>query len=174
MALLPVVTYPDPVLRETSTRVESFDAELAKLAADMAETMYASNGVGLAAPQIGLAKRLIVVDPGSGEEKGKQLMTLVNPEIVESDGIIEYDEGCLSLPNLSVHMTRKGRVKVKAQSASGEAFEVTGEGLLAIVLQHEIDHLNGVLLLDYISPLKRRLVVRDLKELKEQEKGEAS
>ncbi len=169
MALLEIRTYPDPVLREECQPVTDFDDALKKLAEDMAETMYASDGIGLAAPQVGIAKAFLVVDPSSPEERGRTILALANPVITESDGAIEFEEGCLSLPELTVPTTRKAMVKVTAQDLDGNNIEVVAEGLLAIVLQHEIDHLHGRLLVDYVSPLRRASVIRKLKKLKEQD-----
>ncbi len=166
MALLKITTYPDPVLREECTPVTQFDDALKQLAADMAETMYASDGIGLAAPQVGIAKAFIVLDVASAEERGKEVLSLANPKIVANDGTIEFEEGCLSLPELTVPMKRSATVTVAAQDLDGKTIEVHAEGLLAIVLQHEIDHLHGRLLVDYLSPLKRPGVVRKLKKLK--------
>ncbi|MBM4353489.1 MAG: peptide deformylase [Deltaproteobacteria bacterium] len=169
MARLVLRTYPDSVLREECAEVTVFDEKLARLAADMLETMYTNDGVGLAAPQVGVSRRLIVIDAASGEERGKSPLVLVNPKIIESDGIVEWDEGCLSLPELSVIMQRKATVVVQALSPAGEPFELRCEGLLAVAIQHEIDHLEGKLLLDYLPPLKRRMVARDFRKKKERE-----
>lgn len=173
MALLEIRTYPDPVLREECTPVTEFDDALRKIAEDMAETMYANDGIGLAAPQVGVTRSFLVVDPASPEERGREVLALANPVITDSDGSIEFEEGCLSLPELTVPTTRKARVTVAAQDLEGNEIEVTAEGLLAIVLQHEIDHLHGRLLVDYVSPLKRASVVRKLKKLKEADGKEA-
>lgn len=167
MALLEIRTYPDPVLREECAPVTSFGDGLKKLAEDMAETMYASDGIGLAAPQVGVASSFLVVDPASPDERGREVLALANPVITEAEGSIEFEEGCLSLPELTVPTTRKARIKVTAQDLDGNGIEVTAEGLLAIVLQHEIDHLHGRLLVDYVSPLRRASVVRKLKKLKD-------
>ncbi len=169
MALLEIRTYPDPVLREECAPVTDFGDALKKLAEDMAETMYANEGIGLAAPQVGVAHSFLVVDPASPEDRGREVLALANPIITESDGTVEFEEGCLSLPELTVPTTRKARVKVAAQDLDGNGIEVTAEGLLAIVLQHEIDHLHGRLLVDYVSPLRRTSVIRKLKKLKELE-----
>jgi peptide deformylase len=171
MALMEIRTYPDDVLREECTPVTEFGEALRELVMDMAETMYSNDGVGLAAPQVGLSKNLIVLDVASGDERGKQFLALANPKIVEKEGAIEWDEGCLSLPEVSVRMERHGRVKVRAQDVDGNEFEVEGTDLLAVALQHEIDHLTGTLLIDYIPTLRRRMVLRDLTRLKHE--GEA-
>lgn len=170
MARLPIRTFPDPVLLETAKPVTTFDDKLATLAKDMAETMYAADGVGLAAPQVGLSIRLIVLDVAPEEQRGRP-MTFVNPEIVRRETEIEWEEGCLSLPGITVPTKRSGIVTVKAQDVAGNAFEVTGDGLLAVALQHEIDHLEGRLLLDHASRLKRPLLERELKRKKLKELG---
>lgn len=166
MALMEIKTYPDAVLREDCTPVTEFDAAFRELVMDMAETMYANDGVGLAAPQVGLSKNLIILDVASGDERGKQFLALANPRIVEKEGTIEWDEGCLSLPEVNVRMQRHERVKVRAQDVEGNEIELEGTDLLGVALQHEIDHLTGTLLIDYIPTLKRRMVTRDLKKLK--------
>ncbi len=167
MAKLEVRTYTDPVLREECQPVTEFGEPLRKLVLDMAETMYAEDGVGLAAPQVGINQQLIVLDTAGGEERGRSVLALANPEIVAGEGTIEWEEGCLSLPELTVPTTRQAKVTVRAQDVEGNPIEVTGEGLLSVALQHEIDHLHGRLLLDLLSPLRRRLAGRDLRKRKE-------
>ena len=162
MALLPILHYPDPRLHQSATPVTEFTAELKQLAEDMTETMYAAPGVGLAAPQVNVHQRLIVVDV-SEDKNG--LMVLVNPQIIAREGEQEYEEGCLSVPGIYGKITRAARVKVKAQDLEGAPFEVEADGLLATCLQHEIDHLNGVLFIDHISKLKRDMVMRKFKKL---------
>jgi len=169
MARLELRVYPDPVLRETCLEVTQFDEKLARLAADMLETMYSNDGLGLAAPQVGVSLRLVVIDTAAGEERGKNPIILVNPKIVESDGTIEWDEGCLSLPDLSVMMVRKATVTLQAQDVKGEPFELRCDELLSVAVQHELDHLEGKLLLDYLAPLRRRMVARDFRKRKERE-----
>ena len=142
MTLRTIVSYPDPVLAATAERVEVFDEELRQLADDMAETMYAAPGVGLAANQVGVLKRIIVVDV-TDDQTG--LLKLVNPEIAwTSETLADHEEGCLSLKGLYEHVKRPDEVIVKAQSVTGEPIEIKAEGLLAVCLQHEIDHLNGI------------------------------
>ena len=167
MALLEILTYPDPLLRAENTPVTTFDEELGQLVQNMAETMYANDGVGLAAPQVGVNKNLIILDVGPGEERGHHLLVLANPELIEGDGAIEWDEGCLSLPEVTVRMKRHASVKIAYQDLEGTELEIAGNELLAIALQHEMDHLKGRLLIDYLSPLKRRVVARELKRYKE-------
>ena len=164
MAKLPVRTFPDPVLKEIASPVEKFDDDLVTLVRDMAETMYAEDGVGLAAPQVGVSKRLVVIDVGDSDTRGKELLVLVNPEIIAREGAIEWEEGCLSLPGMTVKTRRSANVTVKALDAHGTPFEIEGDELLAIALQHELDHLEGVLLLDKASPIKRRMLLRDYRK----------
>jgi peptide deformylase len=153
MAILKILEYPDPRLRTVATPVKSFDSALQKLIDDMFETMYEAPGVGLAATQIDVHKQLIVIDVS--EEKNQPLV-FINPEIeVLSDELSEYDEGCLSVPGFYEPVCRPARVKVKALDRNGEPFELTPEGLLAVCIQHEVDHLRGKLYVDYLSSLKR-------------------
>jgi len=164
-----VVKYPDPVLAKPSAPITAFDAALKKLAAEMFESMYAAQGIGLAAPQIGLSQRLTVIDT-SFNKTPKDKLVLINPEIVEVRGKQVEEEGCLSLPEIREKVQRAAWVKVKAQNEKGEWFEVEGEELLARALLHEIDHLNGVLFIDRISRLKRELVLRKIRKM--QKNGE--
>jgi len=159
--VLTVVVFPDPVLREKCREVSAFDEKLKKLVGDMAETMYANEGVGLAAPQVGLPIRVAVIDTAPAEERGRAPVVLVNPVIVEREGTLEWKEGCLSLPGVEVETNRSARVTVRARDAAGSEISVTGEGLAAVAMQHEIDHLDGVLLFDHLSPLRKRLAIRD-------------
>jgi len=172
MARLEVMTFPDEVLRTDCAPVEDFGDELKKLVMDMAETMYAYDGIGLAAPQVGIARRLIVLDVAPVEERGKSILALANPEIVEADGEIEWDEGCLSLPEVTVRMTRNSRVRVRGQDLEGEEVEFEADELFAVALQHEIDHLDGRLLIDYVPPLRRKILVRELKKRKQEDQEE--
>lgn len=165
MALLPILHYPDPRLHQSATPVTEFTAELKQLAEDMTETMYAAPGVGLAAPQVNVHQRLIVVDV-SEDKNG--LMVLVNPQIIAREGEQEYEEGCLSVPGIYGKITRAARVKVKAQDLDGAPFEVEADGLLAVCLQHEIDHLDGKVFVDYLSQLKQnRIRTKLLKQARE-------
>jgi peptide deformylase len=144
------VKYPDPILRERAKEVTKFNDRLAKLLDDMAETMYHANGVGLAAPQVGIGKRVLVVDVGD------QLMEIVNPEIVEKSGEqLEPPEGCLSIPGLLGYVNRANVIRVKGQDRSGNPIEIEAEGFLARAFQHEIDHLNGVLFIDIAQKVFR-------------------
>jgi peptide deformylase len=156
--------YPDPILRQVCVEVESFDDRVGQFLTDLGESLYAHEGVGLAAPQIGEAIRVCVVDVEQREGTPK-LIELVNPEVIEaSDELREYEEGCLSFPGEAETVFRPARVKVRYQDRSGAAHEISGEGLLATALQHEIDHLSGVLFIDKISRLKRSLVERRMKK----------
>ena len=159
-----VVKYPDPVLARPGAPVTVFDAELRKLVAEMFESMYAAQGIGLAAPQISISQRITVIDV-SFRKNPKEKLVLINPEVVERSGKQVEEEGCLSLPDIREKVQRAAKVKVKAQNERGEWFEVEGEELLARALLHEIDHLDGVLFIDRISRLKRELVLRKIKKL---------
>lgn len=166
MAVLPIKTFPDPILSKTCRQVREVDDELKQLAQDMLETMYAAPGVGLAAPQVGRDERLVVIDCSARDEESQPLV-LFNPRIVEMEGQVVFEEGCLSVPDFTCDVTRAERVVVKALDAEGRSITVEGEGLLAICLQHELDHLEGHLFLDRISPLKRSLYKkRRLKQIK--------
>jgi peptide deformylase len=159
-----IVKYPDPVLEQKCSPVESFDENLEQLAAEMLETMYAAPGIGLAAPQVGEKVRLIVIDTRASDQEGHCLV-LVNPEIAEQTGRQKEEEGCLSLPNLTAVVERPWAVKVRAQDLEGNHVMVEGEDLMARVLCHEIDHLDGILYLDRVSPLKRDLLKRKIRKL---------
>jgi len=152
------------VLKEVAKPVADIDGMVAKTIDDMVETMYAAPGVGLAAPQIGLSERVIVLDVDH-ENKGKQLLKLVNPVIVESEGEVLWEEGCLSVRDYQAEVLRAERVLVKGWTTEQKEVEIEGTGLLAVALQHEIDHLNGTLFLDRLSRLKRDLYRRRLKKL---------
>ncbi|HMF53896.1 MAG TPA: peptide deformylase [Edaphobacter sp.] len=159
-----IVKYPDPVLAKPGEPITVFDGDLQALVEEMFESMYAAHGIGLAAPQIGLSKRLTVIDVNFKKDPADKLV-LINPEIVEREGKQFEEEGCLSLPDIREKVNRAAKVKVRAQNVTGEWFEVEGEELLSRALQHEIDHLDGVLFLDRLSRLKRDLVVRRIKKL---------
>jgi peptide deformylase len=160
----PIVKLGDPVLERVAEPVTVFDAELRKLVDDMFESMYAAQGVGLAAPQIGISKHLAVIDCSSREEQGEKLV-LVNPKIVRTEGRQRGTEGCLSIPDFREQVTRAMRVTVRAQDVEGKFFEHTGEGLLARAFLHETDHLNGKLYISHISALKRDLIKRKVRKL---------
>ncbi len=165
MALLEIRKYPNEVLKKRAEKIENIDSELQKLIDDMIETMYKANGVGLAAPQVGVSKRLIVVDTSLREENQK-LIVLINPEIIQSDEEILSEEGCLSLPGFITRLKRKEKVLVKGLDREGKEIEIEAEGLLSRALQHEIDHLDGILLIDRISPLKKELFRRKYQRVK--------
>ena len=174
MALLPIRIYPDPVLRTKCAPVTEFDDRLRRLAEDMVQTMYDAPGVGLAAPQIGEAIRMAIVDVtvGEGEEDGSEgLKILVNPEIVGEEGREIDTEGCLSIPGLSEKVARPARVRVRAQDLEGETFEIETEGYEARAFCHEIDHLDGVLFVDRLRGLRRELARRSLRKLKKAAAG---
>jgi peptide deformylase len=152
MAQLPILTFPDPRLREMARPVDGVDADLRQLAADMAETMYAAKGIGLAATQVGVPKRVLVIDL-SAERSG--LLTLINPQIVERDGMQVCEEGCLSVPEVFESVERAERVAVTYLNLEGDACRLEADGLLAVCVQHEIDHLDGKLFVDYLSRLKQ-------------------
>lgn len=162
--IYPIVKYGDPVLEKPSATVTVFDADLEKLLDDMFESMYEAHGVGLAAPQIGIGKRIAVIDVTFKEDPDAKLV-LVNPEIIKTDGRQTQQEGCLSIPDFRENVTRPKRVTVRAQNAKGEWFEHTGEDLLARALMHETDHLNGKLYITHISALKRDLMKRKIRKL---------
>jgi len=162
--IYPIVKFGDPVLEKPAETITSFDDELKKLVEDMFQSMYAAKGVGLAAPQIGISKRIAVVDITFKEEPEAKLV-LVNPEIIRKEGRQRGTEGCLSLPEFREEVTRAQRVTVRAQDANGNLFEHTGEDLLARAFLHETDHLNGKLYISHISALKRDLIKRKIRKL---------
>ena len=164
MAIKKILTYPDPVLRQKVERVTNFDDSLKELAADLAETMYAAPGSGLAANQIGECVSVIVIDI-SAEEEEKKYLVLVNPEIVDKQGAQIDDEGCLSVIDLTAKVKRYQKLLVRAQDIEGKVWEFSAEDFLARVLQHEVDHLNGILFIDHLSSLKRILYKKKLKKI---------
>jgi peptide deformylase len=161
-----IVIWPDPILKQVAKPVDRVDDTIRRLLDDMSETMYAADGVGLAAPQIAEPIRAIVIDT-SPRQEGQKLIHLVNPQIVRTEGVTSYTEGCLSIPGEAEEVTdRAEKVWVRALDYSGKPFEIEGEGLLAIALQHEHDHLDGILFVDHLSSLKRELIRRRMKKLK--------
>lgn len=162
--ILRIRKYGDPVLETKADPVTEFDGELRQLAADMFETMYANKGVGLAAPQVGVSRRLAVIDPSAGEDEAARIV-LVNPEILVKEGTQIGEEGCLSIPGFREDVKRAWRVRVRAQDLEGKFFEIEGEELLARAIQHEIDHLDGILFLQHLSLLKRDLIKRKIRKL---------
>ena len=174
MAILPIVEVPDPRLRQISAPVEEVTDETRALIRDMFETMYAAPGIGLAAIQVGVAKRILVIDLQEPEDEDgepvRNPLVFINPEIVEhSDREIPYSEGCLSIPDQYAEVDRPDRIRARWLDSDGKAHEETLTGLLAVCLQHEMDHLNGILFIDHLSRLKRDIVLRKLtKQRKEQ------
>lgn len=170
MAILPLVIAPDERLESKSMPIEKIDADIRALAADMLETMYAERGIGLAAVQVGVLKRMLVADVTWREEAGPgEQYVLINPEILESsEEEHTYKEGCLSFPDQFAEVVRPNSVRVKFQDLDGKWQEKTFEGLLATCVQHEIDHTNGIVFVDHISSLKRDMIIRKLKKLKKQ------
>jgi peptide deformylase len=165
--IYPIVKYGNPILEKSTPPVKKFDAELAGLAEDMFASMYAAQGVGLAAPQIGLSLRLTVVDVTNGKNpEGK--IVLANPEIIHAEGEVREEEGCLSIPGFRGYVIRPQFVTVRAMNVKGEEFEIRGENLLARAFCHEIDHLNGILFIQHLSLLRRDLIKRKIKKLKKQ------
>jgi peptide deformylase len=162
--IYPIVKFGDPVLEKPSAAITKFDDGLRKLADDMFESMYAAHGVGLAAPQIGISKRIAVIDITFKEDLEARIV-LVNPEIIHLEGRLTSNEGCLSLPEFREKVTRARKVTARAQNLKGETFEVTGEDLLARALLHETDHLNGKLYISHISALKRDIIKRKIRKL---------
>ena len=161
----PIVKYGNPVLERPAETVTDFDTpELHKLLEDMFESMYAAKGVGLAAPQIGIGRRIAVIDPTNGEDPAQRLV-LINPEIVKVEGAQVGEEGCLSIPGFREQVKRAKRVTIRAQDASGAFFEKTGEDLVARAFLHETDHLNGRLYINHVSVLKRDLIRRKVRKL---------
>jgi peptide deformylase len=162
--IYPIVKYGDPVLEKPAAPITVFDDNLKKLVEDMFESMYAAHGVGLAAPQIGIARKIAVIDTSVGERPEDKLV-LINPKILKLEGKQTGEEGCLSIPGFREQVTRAKRATMKAQNAKGEWYEMTGEDLLARAFQHEIDHLNGKLYIKHISALKRDLIKRKVNKL---------
>ena len=161
----PIVRYGQPVLEKKAADITEFNTpDLHQLVEDMFDSMYAAKGVGLAAPQIGISKRIAVIDTTTGEEPGQKLV-LINPEIIGKQGSQSAEEGCLSLPTFRETVTRAKKVTVRAFDAMGQPFEMTGEDLLARAFLHETDHLNGTLYISHISPLKRDLIRRKVRKL---------
>src|SRR5512140_3918150 len=160
-----IIIWPDPVLKEVARPVERVDDDVRRLLDEMTETMYAADGVGLAAPQIAELKRLIVIDT-SPRQEGQKLIHLVNPVIVRTEGVTTYTEGCLSIPGEAEEVERAAKIWVRALDYAGKEFELECEGLLAIAVQHEHDHLQGTLFVDHLSSLKRELIRRRMKKLK--------
>lgn len=163
--LYPIIKYGDPILEQVCDPITEFGTpDLQKLVDDMFETMYANKGVGLAAPQIAVKKRLTVIDPSAGEDQDQRVI-LINPEILAKEGKQVGEEGCLSIPGFREDVTRAMKTRVRAQNVKGETFELEAEELLSRAIQHETDHLNGVLFLAHLSPLKRDMIRRKIRKL---------
>jgi peptide deformylase len=179
MAIRPILEVPDPLLRQKSTPVEAVDDEVRALIADMFETMYDAPGIGLAAIQVGVPKRILVIDLQEPLEEGgepvRKPLVFINPEILEhSDQDVPYTEGCLSVPDQYAEVDRPDRIKARWLDENGKSHEEVIEGLLATCLQHEMDHLEGILFIDHLSRLKREMILKKLtKQRKEQEKRAA-
>ncbi|MEA1890381.1 MAG: peptide deformylase [Pseudomonadota bacterium] len=152
MALLDILIYPDPRLHAKARPVEQVDKRIQTLIADMSETMYAAPGIGLAAPQVNVLERIIVIDISDSKDS---LLAMVNPQIIHTEGCTEQEEGCLSVPGIYAQVSRGEKICVRAQDKDGETFELVAEGLLGICIQHEIDHLDGKVFVDYLSRLKQ-------------------
>ena len=158
MAILNILAYPDPRLRKVAAPVAAVTADVQKLVSDMAETMYAAPGVGLAATQVDVHKRILVIDLS---ETRDELRVFINPEIVAAEGESEFEEGCLSVPGFYDKVTRAARIRVRAQNVRGATFELEAQGMLAVCIQHEMEHLAGKIFVDHLSPLKQaRLLAR--------------
>ena len=170
MAILDILTYPDPELKKISEPVDKVDENIITLIDNMFETMYAAPGIGLAAPQVGVLKRIIVLD--IGERDGEQCapLALINPEIVSSEGETTFEEGCLSVPEYTADVVRAKEVKIKGIDRKGKTVEIDADGLLSIALQHEIDHLNGILFVDRLGLVKRDMFKRKVKKMLKQGK----
>ena len=163
MAILHICTYPEEILRQPAEPVTDIDEEVVRLVDHMAETMYSAPGIGLAATQVGVAKQVLVADTAARKPES-ELIVLINPEIVAAEGEVLFEEGCLSVPDYQAEVKRHERITVRGLNLKGEEVEIEAEGLLAIVLQHEIDHLNGILFIDRLSKLKRDLYKRRLRK----------
>lgn len=173
MAIKKILTYPDPVLRQEVETVTNFDVSLKQLADDLVETMYDAPGAGLAANQIGVCLRVVVIDVSPSKEEKKPLV-LVNPEIIAQEGCQVGEEGCLSVIDLTANVERYKKIQVRAQDLDGKAWEFPAEEFFARVIQHELDHLNGILFIDHLSSLKRMLYKKRLKKLLHGQEEESS
>jgi peptide deformylase len=161
MALLPILQYPDERLHRVARPVTAVDDELRQLIKDMAETMYAAPGIGLAATQVDVLLRVIIVDSSPGHD---QLMTFINPEIIKRSGVSDFEEGCLSVPGIYEKVPRAERITVRALDAGGQSFDLDADGLLAVCIQHEMDHLDGKVFVDYLSRLKQQRIAEKLRK----------
>jgi peptide deformylase len=167
--ILDIVKYPEPVLSQPGEPITEFNEELRQLVADMFETMYSAQGIGLAAPQVGVSKRLTVIDLSMGKNP-KDKLVLINPEVISNAGRLYEEEGCLSFPEIREKVVRAAKVSIRAQDERGKWFEMDGEELLSRALQHEIDHLDGILFIFRMSPLKRNLNLRKIRKMQNEGK----
>ena len=172
MSVLSILTYPDPFLKTMARHVDTVDDDVRRLIDDMAETMLGAKGIGLAATQVGDDRRIVILDvPQDDNEeeyertRGQNLLALINPEVIVEEGTTSFEEGCLSVPGFTAEVKRAARITVRALDREGEQMEFTAEDLLSIAIQHEIDHLNGVLFIDRLSRIKRELLKRKIKKL---------
>ena len=163
MAILQILTYPNPKLRKKASLVEVFDDEIVRIRDDLLETMYQANGIGLSATQVNIQKAILVADVSEGRD---QPICLINPEIIAASGEEQMEEGCLSIPGIYANVARAEQIHVRAKNICGEAIELQTDGLLAVCIQHEMDHLQGKLFVDYLSAEKRRGVLEKIKEIK--------
>lgn len=168
MAVLQIRYWPDPILKQKGEPITEWDEGLRKLLSDMAETMYANRGIGLAAQQVGIAKLMLVCDVPPEEEggKGSGLLAITNPRIIWREGEITWKEGCLSFPGLEIEVTRWEKIRVAYQDEYGKYRELEAAGLLAVCLQHEIDHVNGVVFVDRVGPVRRKMALREYERLR--------
>ena len=171
MAILDILHYPDPRLRTLAKAVDSVDDQLRMLVENMFETMYQAPGIGLAATQVNVHKRVLIIDISKDQD---QPMVFINPEILEKTGVEDMDEGCLSVPGIYERVQRAERIRLRALDLHGESFELEADGLLAVCIQHEIDHLDGKLFVDYLSQLKRQRIRKKLEKQRRHGEGEAS
>jgi peptide deformylase len=171
MTILHICTYPEEILRQRAEPITEIDEEVVKLVDHMTETMYSAPGIGLAATQVGVAKQVLVVDIAPRRPES-ELIVLINPEIVAAEGEVIFEEGCLSVPDYQAEVKRHEKIAVRGLNLKGEEVEIEAEGLLAVVLQHEIDHLNGMLFIDRLSKLKRDLYKRKVRKQLAKEQSE--
>lgn len=174
MAILEILKYPDPFLKKKTKPVEIINADIEKLISDMTETMYFAKGIGLAANQVGVDKRVVVLDVPDEDDrkdykKGENLIAIINPEIIEQDGEINYEEGCLSVPGFNADVKRFASVNIRGLDKNSRDIEIDAHGLFAIALQHEVDHLNGMLFIDRLSRLKREFIKKKILKAIEEE-----
>jgi peptide deformylase len=166
MTTMPIIILPDPILRQVSEPIATVDDGVRKLADDMLETMYAAPGVGLAAIQVGVARRLLVIDVADAEKEGRKPLVMINPEIVARGGATRvYEEGCLSIPDVRLDIERPAEVTVRYLDRQGQPVELVARGLLATAIQHELDHLDGRMIIDFMSRLRRDMVIRRFKKM---------